>query len=446
MRTIRSWAIRIASVFSKARSERELTDELDSHLELHIKDNLRRGMTTEAARRDALIKLGGIEQTKERYRQRHGISGLESLAQDLRYATRVLRKNPVFTVTAVLTLALGIGANSAIFSFVNGILLRPLPYRDSERIVQLKGHDRAKGVDFDAVSFPNYRDWAEGGSVFEQMAAFRYALLNLTGVDEPQTLLGLRASAELLPMLGIKPILGRVFVAEEDEPGRDHVVVLSYDLWSSVFGQSRDAIGKSLMLDGRPAFVTLAVKTVTVHTVTYFQVGLLAFTVLDYRRWFAEPHLKAVMRQTDDPWVMAGPLFQPVRGLLFALAFYPLRAVLFDRKDGWLVIWLELVILGILSPFGASPGSVEGMIYTIWPLGSHLMGLPEVFLQSFLLSVVLHYWVRHPDQKWLNWTLGILLFLVLLPALGLLTRQAQGDQRQAVDHPGSTAKAGGHLE
>ena len=174
---------------------------------------------------------------------------MESLAQDVRYAARVLCKNPVFTMTPVLTLALGVGANGAIFSFVNGILLRPLPYQDSTRIVQVKAHDRAKGVDIDAVSFPNYHDWAEQNKVFEQMAAYRYALLNLTGVGEPQTLLGLRASAELLSVLGVHPILGRVFVADEDQPGRDHVVLLSYDLWSNVFGRSQDAIGKSLILD-----------------------------------------------------------------------------------------------------------------------------------------------------------------------------------------------------
>jgi hypothetical protein len=196
-----------------------------------------------------------------------------------------------------------------------------------------------------------------------------------------------------------------------------------------------------LMTNGKPSLLTLALKTVTVHTVTYSLVGFLAFIVLDYRRWFAEPHMQAVMRQTDDPWVMAGPLLQPVRGLLFALAFYPLRVVLFGRKDGWLVLWLELVVLGILSPFGASPGSVEGVMYTIWPLRSHLIGLPEVFLQSFLLSVVLHYWVTHPQQKWLSWTLGILLFLVLLlPALGLLTRLGQGGSAQAFNHPGGPRK------
>jgi len=120
-------------------------------------------------------------------------------------------------------------------------------------------------------------------------------------------------------------------------------------------------------------------------------------------------------------------LLQPFQGLLFALTFYPLRGILFDIKDGWLVLWLELVILGILPPFGASPGSIEAMIYTIRLLGCHLIGLPEVLLQALLLSVGLHYWVRRPEQKWVSWTLGILVFLVLLlPTLGLFTPHGQG--------------------
>jgi putative ABC transport system permease protein len=236
-------------MFRAAPLDGDLSDELDCHLEMLVQENKASGMPPAEARRAARIKLGQIEPAKEKYRDRRGISGLETLVQDFRYATRVLGKSPAFTMTAVATLALGIGANSAIFSFVNAILLRPLPYRDPERIVQLKAHDRTKGVDFDAVSYPNYRDWAEQNKVFEQMAAYRYALLNMTGAREPQTLLGLRASAELLPLLGIQPILGRVFVTDEDQPGRDRVVVVSYDMWSSVFGRSRDAIGKSLTLD-----------------------------------------------------------------------------------------------------------------------------------------------------------------------------------------------------
>lgn len=169
------------------------------------------------------------------------------------------------------------------------------------------------------------------------------------------------------------------------------------------------------------SFVSLLLKAVVVHTVTYVIAGILALSVFDYRHWFAQSPMNAVMRPIDDPWVMAGPLFQPVRGLLVGLAFYPLRGVLFAGKNGWLVIWLQLIVLGILSPFGPAPGSIEGVIYTTWPLRVQLFGLPEVLLQSLLFATLLHYWVRHPQQRWLTWSLGILCcLLLLLPALGLL--------------------------
>lgn len=171
----------------------------------------------------------------------------------------------------------------------------------------------------------------------------------------------------------------------------------------------------------KPKFVPIALKTIIVHTVTYFGMGLIASTLLNYGAWFAETSLRSLMRQTSEPLVMAGPLFQPIRGFLFAVAFYLLRDVLFDKKNGWLVMWITLVIVGILSPFGASPGSIEGMIYTIVPFGYHLMGWPEVMLQALFLSLILCYWVNHPGKKWLSWLLGILFgVMILLPTLGLL--------------------------
>lgn len=165
----------------------------------------------------------------------------------------------------------------------------------------------------------------------------------------------------------------------------------------------------------------LIIRTAVVHTVTYFVAGVLAFTLGDYEKTFAEPPLSYFMRPTSDPWIMAGPLFQPVRGLVFALAFYPLRDVLFDRPRGWLVLWWLLVALGVLSTFGPAPGSIEGLIYTIVPPVAQVLGLWEVLLQSLMFSFVLVYWVNHPSARWLKWTLGVAFLLVMtLPLLGLV--------------------------
>jgi hypothetical protein len=170
-------------------------------------------------------------------------------------------------------------------------------------------------------------------------------------------------------------------------------------------------------------FWPLAAKTIVAHTVTYFFMGVLASTLLDYAAAFARPEMACWMRQFDDPWIMAGPLFQPIRGLIFALVFYPLRSVLFGRRNGWLLMWWMLVALGVLSTFGPAPGSVEGMLYTRLPILGQLKGWLEVVPQALLLSVWLYYWVIRPPKKWLNWTLGILFFLLMLmPVLGLMAR------------------------
>lgn len=165
----------------------------------------------------------------------------------------------------------------------------------------------------------------------------------------------------------------------------------------------------------------LTVKTVVVHTVTYFVAGILAYTLGDYETTFSRPPLSYLMRPTSDPWVMAGPLLQPIRGIIFALAFYPFRDSLFGNRSGWLKLWWLLVALGILATFGPAPGSVEGLLYTIIPPLSQILGLWEVLLQSFLLSTVLFYWVNHGDKKWFTWTMGISFSIVMiLPLLGLL--------------------------
>jgi hypothetical protein len=174
----------------------------------------------------------------------------------------------------------------------------------------------------------------------------------------------------------------------------------------------------------RVSLPTLTLKTVVVHTVSYFVAGVLAYTLGGYEKTFSEPPLSSFMRPTSDPWVMAGPLFQPVRGVVFALAFYPLRNVLFADRRGWLTLWWLLLALGVLATFGPAPGSVEGLIYTTIPPLRQILGLWEVLLQSFLFSVVLFYWVNHPGRPWLNWTLGIAFSIVMiLPLMGLLLPQ-----------------------
>jgi hypothetical protein len=171
-------------------------------------------------------------------------------------------------------------------------------------------------------------------------------------------------------------------------------------------------------------FWEVVIKTVVTHTVTYFLVGLLTFTALDYARKFSETDLKLLMRPTSDRMVMAGPLFQPIRGLLFGVVLFWLREPLFGAKHGWLVLWALLVVVGVVGTFGPAPGSLEGLIYSKLSLKSHMLALPEIILQPLLLAVVLEYWVRHPEKKWMNWCLGIAFALaMLLPILGLLTNR-----------------------
>lgn len=172
---------------------------------------------------------------------------------------------------------------------------------------------------------------------------------------------------------------------------------------------------------GKPGFLALALKTIIVHTVTYALMGLLASTLLGYAEVYARPWMACWIRQLDDPVLIAGSLFQPIRGLIFALAFYPLRETLFGRKNGWLIMWWLLVALGILSAFGPTPGSVEGLVYTVIPVPQQLSGWLEVVPQALLLSAILFYWVSHPEKRWLNWVMGaIFLVMLLLPTLGLL--------------------------
>jgi len=170
------------------------------------------------------------------------------------------------------------------------------------------------------------------------------------------------------------------------------------------------------------SFSSIATKTTLVHTVTYFLIGLLSFLFLDYSARYADPTVAIALRQTDDPLVTAGPLFQVLRGFLFGIAFYALRDAIFPKRRGWLTLWLVLLIVGIISPFSSAPGSIEGIVYSTLPMWFHLMSLPELIIQSFLLAFLTHYWVNHPGNRWLSISFGALfVIIVLLALLGVLS-------------------------
>ena len=240
MRCLCKLPLRLRSLFERGRVEEELGDELRFHLEKLIEENVAKGMTPEEARYAALRELGGVEQIKEECRDMRQVNYIENFAQDVRYGLRMLAKNPGFTTVAVLTLALGIGANTAIFSLVNGILLNPLPYSEPERLVSAWETGATPGM-LEALR--------RQGHTMELAAYTHVSGFNLTG-ETPLRLDGSSVSANLFSLLGVRPELGRVFRPGEDRPGEDQVVILSHGLWQSRFGGAPGAIGRSIQLDG----------------------------------------------------------------------------------------------------------------------------------------------------------------------------------------------------
>lgn len=257
MKWLRTSFRRLAGVLQKRRRDAELAAELESHLQLHIEDNLRSGMTPEAARRDALFKLGGVEQTKENYRDQRGLPLLETTFQDLRFALRALRKSPGFTTVAVLTLALGIGACTSIFSVVNAVLLRQLPYKDAQRLILLWGTG-GRTSNRDQISFTDLQDWRRNSRSFVEMANFHGFVYTLTSEKEPQRIRAMQVSDSYFQVIQSSPQLGRFFVPDDIGPGKQQVAVLSYDFWQQKFGGDPAVLGKTITLNLRP-FVIIGV-------------------------------------------------------------------------------------------------------------------------------------------------------------------------------------------
>ncbi len=248
MRQLRAWLVRLGGLFDKRRRDRELAEELESHLQMHIEDNLRAGMSPEEARREALIKLGGVESVKEAYRDRRGVPWLETVIQDLRYGARMLRRNPGFTAVVVLTLALGIGINTAIFSLVNAVMLRALPYPKPEELVEVMVA-RQRSVPDDFLWAPETLAWREQNQVFSQFGIYREGEWDMSGGEEPGRVNVGHVSAEFLSALGVQPVLGRDFAKDEDKPSGPPVAILSYQLWQRRFGGDTNVVGKSITIN-----------------------------------------------------------------------------------------------------------------------------------------------------------------------------------------------------
>src|SRR5436309_1261859 len=254
---------RLAELRLAPMREAEIVEELSQHLAEQYEEQMTHGASEEEARQCVFEELNApdllerelrrVESPEARDRVAPGTERrgnlLADLAQDLRYGLRTLLKNPGFTIVAVTALALGIGANSAIFSVVNAVLLRPLPFKNPEQLVMVWENATHAGFPKNTPSPPNFLDWQRQNTVFTGMAAMAERSFNLTGVGEPERLDGRRVSAYPFEVLGVSPLLGRTFVPDDDRPGA-HVVLLRYSLWQRRFGSDPNIIGRAVTLNG----------------------------------------------------------------------------------------------------------------------------------------------------------------------------------------------------
>src|SRR5829696_6584090 len=226
----------------------DIDREMRSHLELQVEANIKAGMSPPEAREKAMRSFGNINKAVDAAYEVKGGGLLETLAQDIRYGLRMLAKHKAFTSVAVITLALGIGANTAIFSVVNELLLRPLPFRDPERIVML-WEVTPEGRHQNTTSRANFRSWRDQSTSYQNVAAFTDQRFNLTGDGEPEELSVQFATPELFKVLGVEPLIGRTLLPEDAEAGKPPVAVLSYGLWQRRFGGQANVIGQPITLN-----------------------------------------------------------------------------------------------------------------------------------------------------------------------------------------------------
>ena len=272
---IRLLAARCLAVLRKEHHESEFDEELATHVDLLTEDNVKGGMTREQARRQALHSIGGLMPTRELHRETRGMPAWENLVRDVRYALRTLRREPGFFAVAVVIIGLGIGATTAVFSVVNAVLLRPLPFHEPERLVRV-ANTGTGGLSSVTSRTSNLRDWRQMSQSFDDLAGyfafFDYSSYTLTGAGEPERLVGVGVTETFLPLLGVSPALGRNFVEEECVWNGRPAALLTHSLWESRFGSDPEIVGRSLTLNDQ-ATTVVGVLPPSFDFATFFSPG-----------------------------------------------------------------------------------------------------------------------------------------------------------------------------
>jgi putative ABC transport system permease protein len=255
--------LRLRSLFRRTRVEHELDEELQYHLDRQIEEGLARGLAPKEARYAALRALGAITQSKEACRDMRAVDWIEDMMQDLRYGARTLRRSPAFSVVAVLALALGIGANTTMFSVAYGILLRPLPYADADRVAAVYMNYAPRDNVFGTMCIRDYLMWKEYNRAFEEPALFRTQRRDIGGKEGvPEQVQGASVTAGFFSTLGVSALIGRTFAEGEDNPAAGSLTVLSESIWRRRFGSSSSVLGRTILVNGSPSTVIGVMPTV----------------------------------------------------------------------------------------------------------------------------------------------------------------------------------------
>jgi len=343
---IRTLASRIRAWRSPGHADQDFEYELERHLEMLTDDNVRRGMAPEEARRAARIRLGGLTQLKETNRELQGLPTIETVWQDTRFAFRMLRKNPGFTAVAVLTLALGIGANTAIFSVVYAVLLKPLPYAKSDQLFNVFQAKPQDGITGTGWSYANFAELREQNHVFSEMAGAQKHQLTLTARGEPSVVNTSVVTTELFSLFGEQPLAGRLFSSEDGKPGAPPVVMLGENLWRGLFGADPKTIGSSINLDKR-SFTVIGIMPAA------FRFPLLAEGEQVWIPLVQDPLFGSMMPRRAGHWLQVTGRLKP--GVSMAQARAELDAISARfaeafpaENDGWAIrmVPLQQMIVG----------------------------------------------------------------------------------------------------